>query len=376
MDFNFAEEQNLLRDSVSKFVQDRYEFEERRKIVETDAGYSPENWKTFSELGWLSLPFDEQYGGFGGNIIDAMVVMEEFGKALVVEPFLSTVGLAGPLLQRLPNEELKQELLPGIIAGQTTIALAYSESGNRHDFARSCTQYRCTEDGYILDGEKISVLNGSSSDYLLVVAKEEPRGKEQNSVGVLLVDRMAPGISIQDYSMVDGYKAANVSFTNVTVPSSHMLNANSDALESVAAAIDEATILLCAEALGAMEALCVKTVDYCKTRKQFGVAIGKFQVLQHRLVEMFMAYEQTKSMLYMAAIKWRDQASDAQKSVSALKVQACKAGRYIGQQAVQLHGGIGMTDELDIGHYFKRLTSIEVLFGNKDYHLMRMSGQR
>ena len=373
MNFSFAEEQNLLRDSVQKFVQDEYEFEKRRQLVHSQENFSNAHWRTFAELGWLSLPFDESLGGFGGTIIDSIILMEEFGKGLVVEPFLVNVGLAGPLLSRLGPVEKVGDYIQKLIAGELQLALAVHEPHIGSDFAKTCTSATLNGDHYLLSGEKTYVLNGADADYLLVVARTSGQTGDRSGIDVFLVDANSPGLNKTTFKTIDGHYGVRLQLDQVAVDAGHRLGESGQALSALEFVINEAIVLLCAEAVGAMESLYTKTVEYCKTRKQFGLPIGKFQVLQHRMADMFMDYEQSKSMLFMAAIKWRDQTSDAARCVSALKAQIGKAGRLVGQQAVQLHGGIGMTDELDIGHYFKRVTAIDALFGNRDYHLQRMS---
>lgn len=368
MHFNLTEEQQLIKSSIEKFTQDQYDFETRRKMVNTEQGWSKENWAMFAELGWLSLPFPEKFGGFDGTIIDSIVIMEAFGKALVAEPFLASVGLGGSALVKSDAEDLKAELLPSVIGGELILALAYDERNARSNIELISANAEKSGQGYVINGEKIAVINGQDADKLVVAAKSNDSGDLQ----LFLVDPKATGVELVAYKSIDGGKAANIKFTDVQVEESALLNPQTSGAAILQSVIDEATIMVCAEAVGAMEVLLKDTVEYTKTRKQFGLPIGKFQVLQHRMSDMFIELEQTRSLLLMAAIKWRDQDEEAGRMVSALKAKVGSAGRAVGQQAVQLHGGIGMTDELNIGHFFKRLTIIDALFGNRDFHLNRM----
>lgn len=371
MNFDFSEEQQMLVDSISKFLQNDYDFETRRKIASSELGYSADNWKTFAELGWLSVPFAEEYGGFGGGTLDVMLMMEAFGRALVAEPYIATVMMGGRLIEVLGSDEQKQDLLPSVIQGELQLALAYDEQGARGNPACIATKAEKAADGYRLSGEKVMVLNGHSAGKLLVTARTSGSLADADGVSVFLVEADQAGVSVAAYTTTDGTNAANIRFDGVEVSAANVLGEAGQALSGLSTVLDEATLALGAEAVGAMEKLYKTSVEYCKTRKQFGVPIGKFQVLQHRMVEMFMRHELTQSTMYMAGLRNLEGGEVAQRAVSAFKVQVGKAGRYIGQQAVQLHGGMGMTDELDVGYYFKRLTAIDALLGNTDYHLTR-----
>ncbi len=366
-----CEEQQMLVDSIGRFLKNDYDFETRRKLVKSDDGFSAEHWKTFAELGWLSVPFAEEHGGFGGNAVDVMLMMEAFGRALVVEPYIATVIMGGRLIETLGSSEQKQALLPALIQGELQLALAYEETVSRGNVACVATQAKSSGNGFVLSGEKIMVLNGQSADKLLVTARLSGAITDQQGISVFLVDANQQGVEVTRYVTSDGSHAANIRLQDVTVDEAQLVGAAGEAYAGLCAVLDEATIALCAEAVGAMEVLYKTTVEYCKTRKQFGLPIGKFQVLQHRMVDMFMQHELTQSSMYMAGLRSLEGGDVAAKAVSAFKVQVGKAGRYIGQQAVQLHGGMGMTDELDVGYYFKRLTAIEVLLGNTDFHLKR-----
>jgi len=372
MDFSFSEEQALLKDSVEKFVQNDYTFADRQKIVRTEQGFSASTWKTFAELGWLSVPFPESVGGFGGKSVDMMLVLEQFGRGLVVEPFVATVVLAGGAIRLGGTTEQQNAWLPGIIDGSRQGALAYAEPQGRFNLADLVTTAKADANGYVLNGYKAVVLNGPAADFLVVSARTSGGQRDRDGVSLFIVDAKAAGVSRRDYPTVDAFRASEVTLTNVRVGKDALLGAEGKGYALLEQVIDEGILAIGSEAVGCMEVLYKDTVEYTKTREQFGQPIGKFQVLQHRMVDMFMEHEQSKSLMYMAAMKMDEGYGDAaRKAISAFKVQVGNSGRFVGQNAVQLHGGMGMTDELSIGHYFKRVTIIDTLFGNVDYHLKR-----
>lgn len=372
MDFSFSEEQTLLQDSVARFIQNDYDFAARQKIIRGEDGFSRAHWRTFAELGWLGVPFPEADGGFGGGAIESMIMLEQFGKGLVVEPFLPTVVLAGGALKIAGTAAQKQQYLAGIIDGSLQGALAYVEPQGRFNLADLVTTAKADGGGYVLNGYKAVVLNGPAADVLVVSARTSGAQRDRGGVTLFLVDAKAPGVSRRDYPTVDGLRASEITLENVKVGAEAVLGEAGGGLPVLERVIDEGIMAVGSEAVGAMEVLYKATVEYCKTREQFGQPIGKFQVLQHRMVDMFMEHEQSKSLMYMAAMRLDEgYGPEAQKAVSAFKVQVGKSGRFVGQNAVQLHGGMGMTDELNIGHYFKRLTTIDTLFGNVDFHLKR-----
>lgn len=373
MNFDLTEEQQMLVDSVNKYLQNDYDFETRRKLVATETGYSQDNWKTFAELGWLSVPFAEENGGFGGTAIDVMLMMEAFGKALVTEPYISTVIMGGRLVELLGNAEQKESVLSAVIQGELQLALAYNEADSRNNPSMVTLKAKKEGGSYTLNGEKVMVLNGQSADQLLVTARTSGALTDAEGISVFLVDANAAGVERTGYQVSDGSRAANISFKDVVVSEGQLVGEEGAALAALEVVLDEATIALCSEAVGAMEVLYKETVEYCKTRKQFGLPIGKFQALQHRMVDMFISHELTQSVMYMAALRNLEGGDIAKKAASAFKVQVSKAGRHVGQEAVQLHGGMGMTDELNVGYYFKRLTVIDALLGNIDFHLARYS---
>lgn len=372
MDFSFSEEQTLLSDSVEKFIQNDYSFEARRNITATDAGYSPANWRTFAELGWLGVPFAETDGGFGGSAVDIMILMEQFGRGLVVEPYLASVVLAGGALKVAGSPAQKESLLRGLIDGSKQAAFAFAEPQGRFNLADLTTTATSQGDGFLLSGYKCVVLNGPAADFLVVSARTSGEQRDSAGISLFIVPADAAGVSRRNYPTVDAFRASEVTFENVVLDADALLGPLGEGFPIIEQVIDEATLAVGSEAVGCMEVLYKATVEYCKTREQFGQPIGKFQVLQHRMVDMFMEHEQSKSLMYMAAMRMDEGYDDAaKKAISAFKVQVGKSGRFVAQGAVQLHGGMGMTDELNVGHYFKRLTMIDTLFGNVDFHLKR-----
>jgi pimeloyl-CoA dehydrogenase small subunit len=370
MDFNFTEEQTMIRDSLARLIKDQYDFDTRRKVVASKEGWRPEMWAQFAELGLLAAPFSEEDGGLGGGPIDAMVVMEEFGKGLVVEPFLQTVVLAGGFLKAASAAQ-KQDHLAAIISGERVFAFAYAEPKGRYNLADLETTASKEGDGWKISGHKAVVTGAPWASHLIVTARTAGGRRDAKGVGVFIVPKDAKGVSTRDYPTVDGRRASEVYFDGVSVGADAVIGDPSDSLGLVEQVTDQAIAALCAEACGAMKVANTQTVDYSKTRKQFGTPIGKFQVLQHRMADMFIECEQSVSMTYMATLKLGEDEITRKKAASAAKVRIGQAGRFIGQSAIQIHGGMGMTDELAIGHYFKRLTMIDSEFGNVDHHLKR-----
>ena len=368
MNFDFSEEQQMVRDSIARFVQDDYDWDTRKAIVASEKGISDQNWQTFAELGWLSIPFAEEDGGFGGNIVDTMVIMEELGKGLVVEPYFPTVVLFGGLVSRAGNEAQRAALLPGVIDGSISGAFAYVERQSRFELADCKTTASKDGDGYTINGEKVVVFNGSNANKLVVLARTSGEQSDRDGLSLFVVDADAEGVSTFTYPMMDGQRCSNITFNSVKVSADALLGAEGGAMPVVDHLVREAIIALAAEAVGCMGTLNAKTLEYTKTREQFGVAIGSFQTLQHRMVDTMMAYEQTKSLLYKAACEYQEDPEKADATVHALKVMIDRNGNHIYGEAIQLHGGMGMTDELDIGHYAKRLMMIITTFGDATYH--------
>ncbi|MEQ8283925.1 MAG: acyl-CoA dehydrogenase family protein [Parvibaculum sp.] len=373
MDFSFTEEQTLLRNTVQSLLADKYDFDTRRKVTKTADGWRPEIWAQFAELGLLAAPFSEELGGLGGGAIENMIIMEEFGRHLVVEPYVETVVIAGGFLREGGTAAQQEALIPGIVGGETVWAFAYAEPQGRYNLADLTTTAKKDGSGYTINGYKAVVLGAPWAQKLIVTARTSGGQRDRDGVSVFIVDKSAAGVSTRDYPTVDGRRASEITFENVKVGADALIGAEGKGLPLVEKIADEAIAALSAEAIGCMKELNSATVEYCKTRKQFGVPIGKFQVLQHRMVDMFMAYEQSVSMTYMVNLKLSEAEAERVKAAAGAKVQIGKAGRFVGQQAVQLHGGMGMTDELNVGHYFKRLTMIDTQFGNVDHQLKRYS---
>jgi len=374
MDFELSEEQNLLKDSVDRFVKENYSPEARIKLSETDLGFSQGHWKQMAELGWLGMPFAEEVGGFGGSAVDTMVMMESIGRGLVLEPFLATVILGGGLVAAAGNEEQIESIIPAVIEGNMMLAFGYAEAQSRLNLNDVETSASKSGEGYVLNGHKAVVYHGGCADKVIISARTSGNSRDVEGISLFIVDKDASGLEIRSYRTVDGQQAADITLSNVTVGANALLGTEGGASPVIEKVVDKAIGALCAEAVGAMAAANEITNEYIKERKQFGVAIGKFQVLQHRMVDMYMEAEQSKSMADMVAMKLDlGYEVETKKAVSATKAQIGKAAKFVGQQSVQLHGGMGMTDEYSIGHYFKRLSTIEMLFGNTDYHLNRYS---
>jgi alkylation response protein AidB-like acyl-CoA dehydrogenase len=371
MDFNFTEEQSMVRDTVASFLQDKYDFETRRKIVASESGWRADYWQAFAEeLGILGASFSEELGGLGGGAIDNMIIMEEFGKALVIEPYLGTVVIGGGFMKH-SGYAGAASVIEGIVAGTTTIAFAYAEPQGRYTWQDLKTTAKKEGSGYVLNGHKAVVVGAPFASHLVVTARTGGAQRDTGGVSVFLVDKSLPGIVTRDYPTVDGGRASEVYFENVSIPADALIGEEGNGLPLVNKVLDEATAAVGAEAVGVLRKLHEGTLDYAKQRKQFGTAISNFQVLQHRMVDMFIEVEQAVSMTYMATIKLDESDAERAKAVSAAKVRIGRACKFVGQNAIQIHGGMGMTDELAIGHYFKRASIIEGLFGSVDHHLRR-----
>ena len=372
MDLTFSEEQNLIRDSVQRFARDSYPFETRRQLGETPEGFNRDTWKTFAELGWLGVALPEDYGGSGGSAVEVMILMEAFGRALVVEPYLTCAVLGGTTLLLGGDDAQRRSLLPRLAAGELLATLAFAEPQSRFDLGDVQTTARQDGAGFVIDGAKSVVFHAASADVIIVPARTSGERRDEQGISLFLVEPDAAGLTRRDYPTVDGHRASELNLESVRVDGDALLGTRDEALPLIETVVDHGTSAVCAEAVGIMAALYEATLDYLKTREQFGQPIGRFQVLQHRMVDVFAMCEQARSMALMAALKVGDPDPKARrKAVSAAKNYIGRAGRFVGQQAVQLHGAMGMTDELIIGHYFKRLTMIDTLFGNADHHLER-----
>jgi pimeloyl-CoA dehydrogenase small subunit len=374
MDFDLSEEQRLLKESVDGLLTDSYDFDQRKKYMAEKGGWSKAVWSRLAEQGLLGLPFSEADGGFGAGGVETMIVMEALGKALVLEPYLATVVIGGGFLRHGGSAEQKATHIPGVIDGSKTFAFAQLEKNSRYDLQDVSTTAKRKGAGWVIDGEKFVVLNGETADMLVVTARTKGGPRDRDGIGIFLVPGNASGIAKKGYPTQDGLHAADISFTGVEVGADAVIGDPDNGLALVERVVDEARTALCAEAVGAMDESLKTTVEYLKTRKQFGVPIGSFQTLQHRAADMFVAVEQARSMSMFATMAADfDDAKQRATAVAAAKVQIGKSAKFVGQQSIQLHGGIGMTMEAKIGHYFKRLTMIENTFGDTDYHLRRVT---
>ena len=375
MNFDYNEEQQLLAASVKRFIDKDYTFEARRKIVGSSEGYSNAIWSTFAEIGLLGLPFSPDVGGYGGGAVDLMSVMEAIGEALIVEPYLSTVGLGAQFVARAGTHARQQAILPLVCGGKLKMAFAHTENGARYKLAHVSTRAKTTSAGYAISGEKRIVVHAPSADQLIVSARTSGGDTDPEGISVFAVDARAAGVSMAVYRTIDELRAADVTLNDVHVPADALLGEEAHGLALIEEVIDYATALLCAEAVGAIKYANDATLEYLKTRKQFGVAIGSFQALQHRMVDMVISGEQAKSMAGLACAKV-DVATDPverKRIVSAAKIKIADACRHVAQEAIQLHGGMGMSDELKISHTFRRLTMIAQQFGDADHHLDRFA---
>jgi pimeloyl-CoA dehydrogenase small subunit len=370
VDFEFTEEQRLLKDSVERLLSDRYDFDKRKAYMREPNGFGRAPWRQYADLGLLGLPFEEQHGGSGGGPVETMIVAEAFGRALALEPYLATVVLAGGLLRHAGSPTQRNAILPKVADGSLLLAFAHAERQSRYDLADVATTGKRDGAGYVLDGQKSLVLNGDAAGKLIVSARVAGNRRDRDGLALFIIDAGAPGVTRRDYATVDGLRAADVTLANVKAAPAAVLGEAGAALPVIERVADEAMAALCAEAVGAMAAMHELTLEYLRTRKQFGVPIGSFQVLQHRAVDMFVALEQARSMAMLATMMVAEpDAAERRKAISAAKVQIGRSGRIVGHGAIQLHGGIGMTMEYKVGHYFKRVTAIDTTFGDADHHL-------
>jgi pimeloyl-CoA dehydrogenase small subunit len=374
MDFELSSEQQLLRDNVARLMKDRYGFEARKTYQASPHGWSEDVWKEYADMGLLGAPFSEADGGYGGGPVETMIVMEEFGKALALEPYLETVVLCGALLKHAASPTQRADLIGKIAAGDLRLSFAHAEKQAGFDLADVATKARREGSWFVLDGEKTLVLKGDSADKLIVSARVSGAQKDRNGIGLFLVDPEATGVSRRGYPTQDAQRAAEITLAGVKVPAEDVLGNPEGALPAIERAVDEAIAALSAEAVGAMDEALAMTVEYMKTRKQFGVPIGSFQALQHRASDMVVALEQARSMMYLATMNADESdANGRAKAMSAAKAQIGRSAKFIGQQAVQLHGGIAMTYEYKVGHLFKRLTMIDMTYGDADMQVRKLS---
>ncbi len=374
MEFNYSEEQVALQDTLQRFISRDYDFDRRRDFSASALGYSVEAWSQYAELGLLALPFPEEFGGLGGSAVDIMLVMEQFGRGLLLEPYLTTVVTCGGLLRDAAPAALKKKLLPQIAAGTLMLSLASYEAAGRYDLSFVACTAQERGGNWRLSGRKTVVLDGASADYFLVSVRSSGKTGDRDGVSLFLVPRAAKGLTVAAYPTQSGARAADLLLENVELSTEALIGEPGRALPIIERAVDRAIAALCAEAIGIINALNQATLNYLKTRKQFGVAIGTFQALKHKMADMLIAAEQSRSMAIIAAIHAdAEDAADRRRAVSAAKAYIGQAGRLVGQYAVQMHGGMGVVDELIVSHYFKRLTMIDLSLGDADYHLASFS---
>jgi len=372
MDLQYSPEQLQLRESVERFVREEYDFAHRRRLVASDPGHDEACWQKYADFGWLAIPFSEDDGGIGGGAADVALVMEGVGRGLLLEPYLANVVLAGGVLAALGSAEQKAQWLAPMMTGQTKLALAHAEAGGRYERAHCDTRLQHDGQGLVLSGGKVLVHGGGVADAFVVIARSSGAVGDEQGLSAVVVPAKAPGVTIKAYATHDGTRAADVTFDRVALPASALLGQEGGAFDAIDRVLDRGIAALAAEAVGAMGALVDTTLDYLKTRKQFGRPIGTNQALQHRMVDMHIALDEARSMaLYGALMIDEADAPTRRKALSATKIEIDRTARLVGQEAVQLHGAMGVTEELNVGHYFKRLTLIGLSLGDSNWHLRR-----
>jgi pimeloyl-CoA dehydrogenase small subunit len=376
MDFDLSDEQRLLSDNVARVMKDRYGFESRKAYQGGPLGFSEDLWRQYADLGLLGAPFAESDGGYGGGAVETMLVEEAFGRALALEPYLATVVLGGGVLRHGASDEQRAATIPSIATGELRLALAHAERSSGWNLFDVAATARKDGASYVLNGEKGLVLHGDSAHKLIVLARVSGARRDRGGLGLFMVDAAAAGVARRGYPTQDGMRAAEVTLTDIRVASEDVIGDAEGAGDVIERVVQEAIAALCAEAVGAMSEATDITVDYLKTRKQFGVPIGSFQALQHRAADMVVALEQARSMMMFATMMVGEaNPAERAKAISAAKIQIGRSAKFIGQQATQLHGGIAMTYEYKLGHLFKRLTMIDLAFGDADAHLKRLGDQ-
>ncbi|MFC4291129.1 acyl-CoA dehydrogenase family protein [Sphingorhabdus arenilitoris] len=371
MDFTYTETQDMIRDTLARFLADTYDFDKRRAMIDSDLGRDPGIWTALAqELGMLGAAFSEDHGGLGGGHLENAIIMEELGKVMAIEPYLQTVVLGGGALKAVGGAAA-DAVIPEIIGGNVIIGFAYAEPQGRYNLANLQTSAKKDGAGYVLNGHKSVVYAAPWATHLLVTARTGGGQSEREGISLFLIEANTPGVVRRDYPTVDGFRASEIYFENASIPADALLGEEGGALPVIEQIVDEATVAICSEAVGVTAKLHEGTLDYAKQRKQFGQEIARFQVLQHRMVDMFMEVEQAKSMTIMATLHLDKPAEQRMAAVSAAKARISRGANFVGQNAIQTHGGIGITQELAIGHYFKRATMIENQFGSADHHFDR-----
>ena len=370
MDFELSDEQRLLKDSVDRLASQRYDFEARKKYAKEPDGWSRAMWNQYAELGLTALPFSEEDGGIGGGPVETMIVMESFGRSLALEPYFASIVLGGGFLRHGASAKARADVLPSVATGEMLLSFAHIERQARYDLADVTATAKKDGAGYVLDGAKSLALHGDVADKIVVSARISGEQRSQNGIGLFLVDAKAPGVTRRGYGTVDGLRAAEVTLANVKVSADDVIGEPGNGYALIERVVDSGIAALCAEAVGGMHEMHEITVDYLKQRKQFGIPIGNFQVLQHRAADMLLALEQARSMAMLATMMADEpDAKERRRAISAAKVQIGRSAKIVGESAIQLHGGIGMTMEYKVGHYFKRCTMIDKAFGDADHHL-------
>jgi pimeloyl-CoA dehydrogenase small subunit len=374
MDFDLTEEQSILKDSLDRLLAGKYDFEKRKKIMAQPDGWSGDMWNAYAEMGLMALPFAEEDGGLGGSPVESMIVMEALGRALVLEPYLATVVVGGGVLRHGASAEQRAEYVPQVAAGELKLALGHTERNSRYDLNHVETVAKKDGEGWVLSGQKSVVLGGDAADYIFVTARTGGDTRDPKGIGIFMVDAKAEGLSRRSYANQDGTRAAEISLDGVKVPAGGVIGDPAVGLPVILRVADEAISALCSEAIGVMEQLHALTLEYLKVRKQFGVPIGAFQVLQHKAVDIFVGLEQARSItLYATMMADSDDEAERGRAMNAAKAEIGRAGKLAGENAIQLHGGVGMTMEYAVGHYFKRMTAIDLTFGDHDHHLQRLA---
>ncbi len=379
MDFLVSEEQTLIEDTVKRLIEKDYDFESRKKVIASPAGMSDTVWKQMAEIGLMALPFSEESGGFNAGSAGMLGVMKSLGQGLTLEPYLQTVALAGRLIDKLGNEAQKSSLLGAVAEGSLKLALAHGEAQSRYNLADVATTAKAAGSGYVLNGTKTVVIHGSHANKLVVSARTSGGTTDQAGISLFVVDTKAVGVTMKTERTVDNQRSADINFANVQVDSAALLGPVGAAFDALDEAVDFASVLLCAEAVGAMDFANTTTLEYLKSRKQFGVAIGSFQALQHRMVDMTIITRQCNSITVLAAnavdkhAKGEMDVRQRRRAVAAARIKVADGCRLVGQEAIQLHGGMGMTQEMKVSHTFKRLTVIGHAFGDVDHFLERFA---
>ena len=374
MDLSYSEDHTLLSESIARFIQNDYDFETRSRIAGSDFGFDPAVWQQFADLGWLAIPFSEDEGGLGADPVSVMILMEQFGRGLVLEPYVPSILLGGRLIAATGGAEQRSRYLGDLISGKIQLAFGHGEPGGRYALAHVATRAEGGVGGFTLSGQKAVVHNAEAADFIIVSARSSGEVRAQEGISLFVVSRETPGLTVRPYRTVDGLRAAELVLEGVQVGEDALLGEEGGAYPAIEAVTDRAVAAVCSEAVGAMDLLRETTLEYLKTRQQFGRTLGAFQVLQHRAVDMLIACEEARSLALMATLSLDKTAPERRRAVSAAKAHVGNAGRKVGQEAVQLHGGMGVTDELKVGHYFKRLTMIDTFFGDAAHHLDRFAG--